>query len=320
MHVDDVGEIRYRSGYHAFSSVQKHAIHHLGKELPTVSIVTTVLNRAHVVERAVVSVLGQTYPAIEYIVIDGGSSDRTCEILAKYSDKIDYIESKSDSGIYAGMNRGIRRATGDFILLLNSDDWYVPTCVERLMKSVLEKRFDVVSALSYEVDECGKSARKLPRMELDYNVFLRMPLRHETMLISRAVYDTVGLFDETYKIIGDLKHTQKIFRRILDNTFRFNQLNDYVMCFRKLGAASSLTETFIRERKRLLEENFPKLSNAELDLLAGEYIGDPMPYIDLALSLKGEVQLKKAIERFLTMHGVFRTQKYASLSSLMWVD
>ncbi|MEM1088747.1 MAG: glycosyltransferase family 2 protein [Pseudomonadota bacterium] len=295
--------IRYLSGRAAFGSEDLVARTD-DKRSPRVSVVTTVLNRVRTIERAVVSVLEQSYPSIEYVVMDGGSEDGTCEVLAKYSDVIDHIESGVDSGIYDGMNRGIRRATGEYIILLNSDDWYVPTCIETLMSAVLDRRLDAVSALAYEVDECGKNQRQLPRTELGYNVFLRMPLRHETMLVSRKVYDDIGLFDESYQIIGDLKHTQRLFRRIEKQAYRFEQLNEPVMYFRKDGAASILTEKFIRERERLLKENFPDLRKGDLELLANEYQGDPEPYSALASSNESPPHLKKAIRAFLAMHGV----------------
>ena len=91
---------------------------------PLISIVTVVLNDAKHLEQAIKSVLGQTYDNIEYLIIDGGSTDGTLDIIRKHEKAIDYWVSEPDSGIYDAMNKGVSLATGDLIALLNSDDWY----------------------------------------------------------------------------------------------------------------------------------------------------------------------------------------------------
>lgn len=86
------------------------------------SIITICYNCASDLERTIKSVLIQTYSTIEYIIVDGGSTDRTPQILDKYKDRIDYIISEPDDGIYDALNKGIRRATGEWILCLNAGD------------------------------------------------------------------------------------------------------------------------------------------------------------------------------------------------------
>ena len=88
-----------------------------------ISIITVSYNAAATIERTILSVIRQTYPHMEYIVIDGGSTDGTVDIIRKYEDQIAYWVSEPDQGIYDAMNKGIRRATGDYIYFLGADDW-----------------------------------------------------------------------------------------------------------------------------------------------------------------------------------------------------
>ena len=89
-----------------------------------ISIVTVCYNSAATIERAIQSVLSQSYPDVEYIVIDGGSADGTVDIIKKYQSKIAHFVSEKDGGIYDAMNKGIALATGDVVGILNSDDRY----------------------------------------------------------------------------------------------------------------------------------------------------------------------------------------------------
>jgi len=112
------------------------------KTRPKISIITVVWNNAATIKDAIESVLSQTYDNIEYIVIDGASTDGTVEIIKSYGDKIAAFVSEPDRGLYDAMNKGIALATGDIVGILNSDDFYINS-------HVLE---DV--ALAFEQSQC----------------------------------------------------------------------------------------------------------------------------------------------------------------------
>ena len=101
-----------------------------------VSIITIVYNGEENIERAIQSVVGQTYKNIEYIVIDGGSTDNTVSIIEKYESKYAYLVSEKDSGIADAFNKGIKKASGNLIGILNSDDWYEPNAVAEIVKNI----------------------------------------------------------------------------------------------------------------------------------------------------------------------------------------
>ena len=98
---------------------------------PLISIITVSYNAVKTIEDTITSVLNQTYSNIEYIIIDGASTDGTLEVIKKYQDDISIIVSEPDKGIYDAMNKGIERANGELIGIINADDWYEANAVER---------------------------------------------------------------------------------------------------------------------------------------------------------------------------------------------
>ena len=100
------------------------------RKRPLVSIITPSFNQAPFLDATIQSVLGQTYPNIEYIIIDGGSTDGSIEIIERYADRLAYWESAQDRGQTEAINKGFDRANGAIMAYLNSDDLYYPNAVE----------------------------------------------------------------------------------------------------------------------------------------------------------------------------------------------
>ena len=108
---------------------------------PLISIITTSLNSSKTIEKTILSVLNQTYDNVEFIIIDGNSSDGTINIIKKYEKFIDFWVSEKDDGIFDGMNKGIKFSSGDIIGILNSDDEYTKDALQ-LTKKYFEKKID----------------------------------------------------------------------------------------------------------------------------------------------------------------------------------
>src|ERR1044072_3693479 len=102
--------------------------------MPTVSIITVVFNAEKHLEQTINSVLAQTFTDIEYIIIDGGSTDGSVGIIKKYEGQLSYWISEKDKGIADAFNKGITRATGEIIGLINADDWYEPDTVRLVVE------------------------------------------------------------------------------------------------------------------------------------------------------------------------------------------
>ncbi len=233
-------------------------------DAPLVSILTVCWNSAETIEQTIKSVGKQTYGNIEHVVVDGASSDDTLNILRKYEDRIDYFVSEPDKGLYYARNKALELAQGDYIVILNSDDWYVPDCVEALMAAKEETRADFVSALANYVDADGKFLRLQPSFSFDGNMFFMMPLRHETMLLSREVYNRVGPFNLDYRVIADREFTTRLY----EIGFTHHEIQRPLMNFRDTGVSTVNLDGLRAERCNIVKRNFPFLEEPDIEQLA----------------------------------------------------
>lgn len=231
---------------------------------PLVTIITVCWNSAKTIERTFRSVRDQTYSNIEYVVVDGGSSDGTVDLLKAHEDLIDYYVSEPDDGLYYAMNKGLELAQGDYILILNSDDWYAPHCVETLVNAHKSKNVDFVSGLANYVDAEGELLHLQPSFPYDAGVYFRMPLRHETMLLSAAIYNAVGPYDTRYRINGDRALTIRLFAA----GYSHYEIQKPLMYFRNTGVSSTQMDALQLERERMISRNFPELTPADVSTLA----------------------------------------------------
>ena len=180
-----------------------------------VSIITACYNRKETIGKAIESVLRQTYPDIEYIVVDGGSTDGSTSVIEEClrseelrSEKLKFVV-KPDHGMYEGLNNGIRMATGDIIGLCHSDDQlYDEETIEKVVRTFEEHpEADMVYADGLYVNpENGRAVRvwkgkRLKRWRLRCGW---LPL-HTTCYVRREVHERYGLYDERYKIAADTK-------------------------------------------------------------------------------------------------------------------
>jgi len=172
---------------------------------PLVTIITVVLNRAASVGRTIESVHRQTYAPIEHIVIDGGSTDGTLEVVRRYAHRLAYWSSAPDRGISDAFNKGLAAAGGDFIGLVNADDWLAPDQIERAVAALQRTGADFVFGDLVYHDPSGRPVHRI-KGDPDYARSIRrgMPaVNHPTMLVRRSVYEAVGGFELHYRYSMD---------------------------------------------------------------------------------------------------------------------
>ena len=168
--------------------------------LPKISIVTPSFNQARFIDTNIQSVLAQQYPDIEHIIIDGGSTDGTVEILKKYS-HLHWISEKDNSQSDA-LNKGFRRATGEIIGWLNSDDTYCPAVFHAIAEQFERKDVMVLCGDGYEIDERGEITHPLSSRSTDPDSLIRYwKWKYEfvqpSFFFRRNVFDEVGFLDES---------------------------------------------------------------------------------------------------------------------------
>ena len=165
-----------------------------------ISIITVVLNGVTTIEQTIRSVLSQDYANLEYIIIDGGSTDGTLDIVKEYDSSLSYWASEKDRGIYSAMNKGLKHATGEYVAFLNSDDWYEHGVVRRVASFIDLTNADVVYGDYYRVASNGQKTI-ISALPLDY-FNIGIPFCHQSVFMRRQN----GLyFDERYKIAADYK-------------------------------------------------------------------------------------------------------------------
>ena len=162
-----------------------------------VSVITICFNSEAVIKKTIESVLNQTYTDIEYIIIDGASKDKTVEIAESYKDAfaekgIDYkIFSEPDKGIYDAMNKGIAKATGELVGLINSGDFYEPQMIETAVKAFEEKPYDIFYGDINLIKDNGQIIVKKSKYD-------KLPTsrhwNHPTMVVRKAYYDEIGAY------------------------------------------------------------------------------------------------------------------------------
>lgn len=172
-----------------------------------ISIITSVYNNQETIAEAMDSVLSQTYTDIEYIIIDGGSTDDTVNIIKSYQNRIAVFISEPDKGIYDGLNKGIKLATGDVIGFLHSDDLYENnTVIEKVAQAFMASEIDsVYGDLTYvNKSDPTKVIRYWKSGEFTLKKLGRgwMP-PHPTFFVKRAIYQQHGQFDTSFKIAAD---------------------------------------------------------------------------------------------------------------------
>ncbi len=174
------------------------------KAQPVLSVITVVYNNVKDIERTMMSVLGQTYPAIEYIVIDGASNDGTLQVIEKHKDKLAKLISEKDRGIYDAMNKGISIATGDYIIFMNSgDEFYASDTVERVLASGDDA--DIYYGETEMMDEQGNNLGR--RRHAAPDVFTWRSFKYGMSISHQAIYikrELVEPYDAKYQLSADI--------------------------------------------------------------------------------------------------------------------
>lgn len=205
-----------------------------------VSIITVSFNSAKTIADTIQSVLSQDYPDIEYIVIDGGSTDSTVQIIEQHQDRISHWISEKDRGMYDAMNKGIALATGDVVGILNSDDVYMTThIVSELMELLQSKKAQVVFAdlILVDQDNPDRVLRYYDSGHFHPNKFKYgwMPA-HPTVFVRRELYDAVGPFATNYQIAADY---EMLIRILAIQRARYVYLPKPVVRMRSGGASTA---------------------------------------------------------------------------------
>jgi len=207
-----------------------------------ISIITVVWNNNETIKYAIDSVLNQTYKDIEYIVVDGASTDGTVEVVKSYGGKITKFISEKDNGLYDAMNKGISLATGNIVGILNSDDFYVDNnVVKQVVREFNNRGVDSVFAdLVYiSSSNINKVVRYFDSGQFKPSLFSYglMPA-HPTFFVKKSIYEKYGNFHTNFKNAADF---DLLARFICTNKITYHYIDKVIVKMRLGGASTSFS-------------------------------------------------------------------------------
>ena len=236
-------------------------------EYPKISIVTPNYNKAHFLERTILSVLSQNYPNLEYVIIDGGSTDGSVDIIKKYADQLTYWVSEPDKGMYYAIKKGFEHTTGEIMAWLNSDDMYHPLSLFSVAQIFVEHSevLWLVGAQTH-YDESHRTVAVYESPYFNHIHFLMHRyqwIQQESTFWKRELYDKVGGIKCDYRLAGDFdlwmrfsRHEKLYISNVLIGGFRHsnNQLSDdlkhYINEVDEIIAKEPITKEELKQIKK----------------------------------------------------------------------
>jgi glycosyltransferase involved in cell wall biosynthesis len=225
--------------------------------MPLLSIITINFDNCAGLERTINSVVSQTFNDFDFVIIDGGSTDGSVDLIKRQADKINSWVSEKDDGIYDALNKGILKATGDYCLFLNSGDYF---CSEDVLQNVFRTKFseDLVYGdvlLENKGTICGE--KKHPDSLSDYYLLTQV-IAHQAQFIKRELFTKFGMFDKSYKIVSDYEF---FVRMIYKHKASARHVPVAIAVFDLSGLSNNAGQRKLinNERNKIHSKYFPKM-------------------------------------------------------------
>ena len=228
------------------------------------SIITVNYNNKEGLRNTIESVINQTFNNYEFIIIDGGSDDGSVELIKEYNCQISYWESKKDNGIYHAMNKGIHKATGDYLNFMNSGDcFYNNTVLQRISQQIMD--IDILVGKDYHYNNNthkGFSTILPPRLSM--LTFYVQTLPHQSTFFKKSLFNN-SLYDEGLHLVSDFKfYIQKI---CIENCS--TKYTEEIVCKRENdGLSTQMNELRLHEREKVLSHYLPAGIMKDYDTLS----------------------------------------------------
>lgn len=209
------------------------------------SIITINYNNALGLQKTIESVVSQSFTDFEFVIVDGGSSDESCEIIKKYESKVSKWISEKDNGIYHALNKGIQLATGEYLLFLNSGDILYHN-------EVLKNNFnhlDGTAIISFDIHIQGQGIDQIIQHpdQMHFSFLFDVTLAHQSTIIQKKLFDQIGLYDESLKIVSDWKF---FIEAITNHKASYKAVHDVLAFYFLDGISSSSEGSFLRKKER----------------------------------------------------------------------
>ena len=217
----------------------------IDKIYPKISIITVTFNSEKYLEQTISSVINQNYPNLEYIIIDGNSTDNTLNIIKKYEKSISYWISEKDNGIYDAINKGILVSTGEYIGIINSDDWYEENTLNYIYNIINNDKSEII----HGVLRLWDNKIKIGLQGYTSDFLKNGMISHPTCFVKRNVYIKVAYYDTRYKIAADFDFMLKCY---FNYKIKFNYIEFILANFRLSGISNSHSKLRRKETNQIL--------------------------------------------------------------------
>lgn len=223
--------------------------------MPKLSIITINLNNLNGLEKTIESVKQQMFCDYEFIIIDGGSTEGSLEVIKLNSDIISFWVSEPDTGIFNAMNKGIKKAKGEYCLFLNSGDYFRNSNVLQLLFSNGYAEDIVYSDMMAVLNEKEIYSIKYPD-KLTFEQFFNNTLGHQATIIKRSLFEKIGLYNERNKYASDWEF---FLMAIIKNNVSYRHFPFFLTCYDTSGISSQKcnNEEMVLERMSILKNEFP---------------------------------------------------------------
>ena len=223
------------------------------------SIITINYNDEKGLKKTLESVVNQTFKEFEFVVIDGGSTDGSTELILDCKDKISYWTSEKDNGVFHAMNKGIKVATGDFVIFMNAGDtFYSETTLTEVVPE-LNAEFDIYYGDNYKESANSKRLKTYPE-HLQFSFFYTSSLNHQSTFIRKSLFDEHFYYNEEYKIASDWEFFTYV---ICHKNVPYKYLKKTISVYDFNGISSNpkFSELFQKEKLESIQKYFPAFIN-----------------------------------------------------------
>ena len=231
---------------------------------PLISIITVCFNSERTIQRTFNSILNQSIKNFEYIIVDGKSSDNTINIINDYTNIFKdlgintIVVSEKDNGIYDAMNKGIKLSNGQWLIFLNSDDWYLNNTVEIINKYINDK-YDIICGGINGIKKINDKYYYRPITPELTKINLSMSLLHPATIIKKSVLEKF-YFDTNFKIAGDWDLLKKLF----NYNYRFLLINDILVNYMEDGISAKTNVKLRLEQYKIINSTNPIFAKIHL--------------------------------------------------------
>jgi glycosyltransferase involved in cell wall biosynthesis len=223
---------------------------------PTLSVITVVFNNVKDIERTMLSVLNQTYPNIEYVIIDGKSSDGTLEIIEKYKSQLAVFISEKDAGIYDAMNKGLAKATGDYVVFMNSGDaFYKKDTIKEVFATAPDADiyYGETEILNEQLQSLGQRRHKVPENFTWQDFKYGMSVSHQAIFIHKNLTEP---YDLKYQLSSDIDWILKAAKKAQ----KIVNVHQYVAKYLVGGMSKKKHLKSLQERFAIMRKHYGLLS------------------------------------------------------------